>query len=168
MKIILDNMIAKADELLPELNGFVGVAEEPVTPDYLVAARQNGGDPMDLDPADGGFISKSDVVAIIDTMLTTETVANYYIAYSDPKMDALAAKYIQDLTRLVEEEATKANLLYPFHWLNTNGASEAVFPFYGKGKSLPRMKEISLKYDPKGVFQNLELGYKLWGTNLGI
>lgn len=46
-----------AREMIPQLDGFVGVAEEPVSGQFVAAARANGGDAMDLDPTNGGFIS---------------------------------------------------------------------------------------------------------------
>jgi hypothetical protein len=56
MPIIIDTMVTVAKELIPQFNGFVGTAEEPITADHIAAARANGGDPMDLDPADGGVL----------------------------------------------------------------------------------------------------------------
>ncbi|KAJ4302823.1 hypothetical protein N0V90_001714 [Kalmusia sp. IMI 367209] len=89
-------------------------------------------DPMDLgNCADGDFIN---IMAMSENMVIIEAIADYYIACSDSALDAQAAKYIEQLVRLVEVEAKNVNLLYPFHWLNTNGAAELVFALYGKCK----------------------------------
>ena len=59
MPIVIDTMVDVAKELIPQFDGFVGVAEEPITVKHLAAAKANGGDPMNLDPKDGGFLSET-------------------------------------------------------------------------------------------------------------
>jgi hypothetical protein len=58
MPIVIDTMVDVAKELIPKFDGFVGVAEEPITINHVKAAKANGGDPMNLNPEDGGFLSE--------------------------------------------------------------------------------------------------------------
>lgn len=62
--------------------------------------------------------------------------------------------------------AAKAqNLYYPFIYLNDAYNGQQPFPFYGEGKSLPKLNAAAQKYDPQGVFKNLLTGvFKLDGS----
>ncbi|KAF2796778.1 FAD-binding domain-containing protein [Melanomma pulvis-pyrius CBS 109.77] len=144
MPIVIDTMVDVAKELIPQFNGFVGTAEEPITADHLAAARANGGDPMDLDPANGGVF-----------------FALYYAAYTDPADDDKAENYLQTLISRVESTTKAKGLYYPYYFFNNLGIKQEPFKFYGGGKSLPKLKIISKKYDPLGVFQKLVPGFKL-------
>ncbi|KAF2823680.1 FAD-binding domain-containing protein [Ophiobolus disseminans] len=143
MPIVIDTMVDVAKELIPKFDGFVGVAEEPITIKHLEAAKANGGDPMNLDPKDGGFL-----------------MALYYTAYSDPKLDETAENYLKTLISTVEKKTKAKNLFYDFYFLNDLGIAQDAFTSY-KGGALNKLKAISRKYDPRGVFQHLVPGYKL-------
>jgi len=49
-------------------------------------------------------------------------------------------------------------LYYPFVFLNDAGAGQKTLSLYGKGESFQKLVEVSRKYDPSGVFQNLDAG----------
>lgn len=65
------------------------------------------------------------------------------------------------MIRTIAQRSMDAGLYYNFTFLNDAGHGQNPFILYGKGKSLPRMKKISQIYDPEGVFQKLESGFKL-------
>jgi hypothetical protein len=58
MDIVVNTMVEAARELMPNISGFVGIAEEPVSEYYVAAAAASGSDPMNLNPDDGGFLGK--------------------------------------------------------------------------------------------------------------
>lgn len=58
MAIINETLIDLANSMLPRVDCVVGAAVQPITEHLLQAARDNGGDAIDLDPADGRFIGK--------------------------------------------------------------------------------------------------------------
>ena len=58
MNMIYTNIVNPANQIIPGLNCTVGAAIQPVTKNHLQAARELGGDAIDLDPAKGDFVSK--------------------------------------------------------------------------------------------------------------
>lgn len=58
MYLINDTIIGLAKQELRGLNLSISAAVQPITEAHLTAAQEAGGDPLDLDPADGSFISK--------------------------------------------------------------------------------------------------------------
>ena len=57
MNVIYSNIVNAADRFLSGINCTVGAAIQPVTKYHLQAARDLGGDAIDLDPAKGDFVS---------------------------------------------------------------------------------------------------------------
>lgn len=64
----------------------------------------------------------------------------------------------------VQEQSNAKGLSYPFLFMNDAAAGQQILQSYGKGKSLPRLKQIRKRYDPEGVFQYLQPG----GFKVGI
>lgn len=117
---------------------------QPIGKAWLRAARQAGGDAIDLDPADGEFYA---MVAAFQW----EKAAD----------DARVNKAARDFVARIDAAANKKALHYPYNYINDAQQGQKVFEFYGKGKSLPKLKAIAKKYDPQGVFQTLVVGG--WG-----
>ena len=78
--------------------------------------------------------------------------------------DELVNQWSTDTIAAFDKATKAAGIYYPFIYLNDAAKGQTPFPFYGKGKSLPKMKAIAKKYDPSGVFQLLDAG----GFKLGI
>ncbi|KAF2003796.1 FAD-binding domain-containing protein [Amniculicola lignicola CBS 123094] len=116
----------------------VTLAYQPISAKWLQAARDNGGDAMDLDPKDGDFVAG----------LISAT-------WQDARDDKTMWKFAADCVAKIDRQTKAKGLYYPFTYLNDAGQGQNPFPLYGKGKSLPRMKAIQAKYDRKGVFKNL-------------
>ena len=87
-------------------------------------------------------------------------MALYYAAYSNPDLDNTVENYLKILISAVEKKTKAKNLYYNFYFLNDLGIAQDAFSSY-KGGSLDKLKAISKKYDPKGVFQKLVPGFKL-------
>ena len=76
--------------------------------------------------------------------------------------DALIKKFSQTQGDLLVQKAKAAGLYYPFIYINDASPGQNPYPLYGKGKSLPRLKQIRQKYDPSGLFQTYgSSGFKL-------
>ena len=58
MDMIYKNVVTTADNILSGINCTVGAAIQPITKNHLQAARDLGGDPIDLDPSKGDFVSE--------------------------------------------------------------------------------------------------------------
>lgn len=82
--------------------------------------------------------------------------------WDDPALDPNVVSFnnlaIAELTKRAKAE----DLYYPFTFLNDAGPGQEPFATYGKGKSLPKLQEISKAYDPEGIFQNHTGGFKLF------
>ena len=56
MNLINQHIVINVDAILSAVNCTVGSAVQPITKRHLKAARDAGGDAIDLDPADGNFV----------------------------------------------------------------------------------------------------------------
>ncbi|KAL8962112.1 MAG: hypothetical protein Q9193_001432, partial [Seirophora villosa] len=67
----------------------------------------------------------------------------------------------------IEQQAKARGIYYPWLFLNDAGITQDPISTYGYGASLPRLRAVSRKYDPKGIFQQnvpgFKLGYELHG-----
>ncbi|KAH7349080.1 hypothetical protein BKA66DRAFT_516624 [Pyrenochaeta sp. MPI-SDFR-AT-0127] len=144
MNLIYRVMIDTAKEILIGVNCTVGAAIQPITQAHIQAARDKGGDALDLNPADGGFV-----------------ISLYYAQWFDPADDDKIAQWSSKAVETLEAEATKLGILYAFKFLNDGGIGQHPISTYGGGRSLAKLKAIANKYDPKGVFQTLVPGFKL-------
>ncbi|KAI4213892.1 MAG: hypothetical protein LQ351_003587 [Letrouitia transgressa] len=150
MDIIYNTTTSLADQMLKNTNCSVGSAIQPVTVDHLKAAKAAGGDALDLDPARGAF-----VIALI------------FVNWHNAADDTLIKTYTDRVLASIERQTKAKGLYYPWLFLNDAGVTQDPISTYGYGKSLPRLKAVSRKYDPSGFFQKnvpgFKLGYELHG-----
>ncbi|KAI9878975.1 MAG: hypothetical protein M1830_010029 [Pleopsidium flavum] len=144
MDILYANIRNNADAILPGVNCSVGAAVQPITKSHLQAARNLGGDAIDLDPARGNF-----VIALI------------YGYWFDPRDDVKIKQWTDATLASIKKETEGKNLYYPWLFLNDAGQSQDPISTYGYGKSLAKMKAVSKMYDPMGIFQTSVPGFKL-------
>ena len=144
MNLIYHHARVQADKILSGVNATVGAAVQPITVDHLKAAHANGGDAIDLDPAQGPFV-----------------IALYYANWHDSTLDPLIKKWELATIAAVEKDAKARGLYYPWKFLNDAGQAQHPIATYGYGKSLARLRAVSKKYDPKGIFQKNVPGFKL-------
>ncbi|KAI9739477.1 MAG: hypothetical protein M1818_005165 [Claussenomyces sp. TS43310] len=135
---------------MPALKNVRGIklsaTHQTITKSWLTAAQAAGGDPMDLDPKNGNFIS-------------------YLMAsaWEDQVDDAIIHEFNDKCFEAIEAQAKSKGLYYGFEYLNDSPESERVFDLYGGGESLSKMRAIAKAYDPTGVFQTLMPGgFKLF------
>lgn len=144
MDLIYHHIREQADVILAGVNASVGAAVQPITVNHLKAARNSGGDAIDLDPAQGPF-----VIALI------------YGNWFDPELDPLIKQWTLATIAAIEKDAKRRDLYYPWTFLNDAGQAQDPISTYGYGKSLRRMRAVSEKYDPQGIFQKNVPGFKL-------
>ena len=70
-------------------------------------------------------------------------------------------RWSEAVVEAIEIDAKGKGLHYHFYFLNDASKRQRPFEAYGYGKSLPRLRETSERYDPDGVFQTLVPGFKL-------
>jgi FAD/FMN-containing dehydrogenase len=140
----------------------VELAYQPISAKWLQAARDNGGDAMDLDPKDGDFVGKLTPSRLHVHSLTHVLAGLISATWQDARDDKTMWKFAADSVAKINRQTNALGLYYPFTYLNDAGKGQNPFPLYGKGKSLPRMKAIQAKFDRTGVFKNLiASGFKL-------
>lgn len=82
--------------------------------------------------------------------------------WTNAEDDAIMRNFSVQTIASLENASKEQGIYYPFIYLNDAGEGTSVYPLYGGGKSLPRMKNIRQRYDPDAVFQELEgSGFKL-------
>ncbi|KAL8725790.1 MAG: hypothetical protein Q9166_007121 [cf. Caloplaca sp. 2 TL-2023] len=132
---------AKAKTLRPVTGLIISFVYQPLTTDLLKASRANGGDAIDLDPADGPIMG----------MIVNAAWEN---AADDNYVNGWAAELIDS----IDAQAKTAGYYYPFIFLNDAATGQKVLNKYGKGASLPKLKTVAQRFDPNGVFQTLAGG----------
>ncbi|ROW15368.1 hypothetical protein VPNG_02261 [Cytospora leucostoma] len=146
VQLAYDTILEPALQQLQSINNsYVAVAYQPISQLWLQAARDAGGDAIDLDPDDGSL------VALVIT-------AGWSDAADDETIYAFTSSALANLTTKAKEQ----DVFYDFVYLNDAAAGQSPYETYGKGKSLPRLKEIQARYDPLSVFKDLATsGFKL-------
>ncbi|KAF2764142.1 FAD-binding domain-containing protein [Teratosphaeria nubilosa] len=144
-KTFTDSVLAAMTKLTNTSGTSASLAMQPITVALLQAARDAGGDAINLDPADGPFLS----------ILIT-------LQWSDAADDATVHSIAQDFICRLEEKTKSMELYYPFKYMNDAMRGQEIYKAYGGGKSLPKLKAIQSAYDPAGVFAQFEnSGFKL-------
>lgn len=95
-------------------------------------------------------------------------VAEVYVDWSNPNDDQIVKAFLTSTIAEIEEQTKAKGLYYPFKWLNDAGIGENPISSYGYGASLSKLRAISKKYDPNGVFQKLVPGFKLGFDFAGV
>ncbi|TGJ88404.1 hypothetical protein E0Z10_g329 [Xylaria hypoxylon] len=133
---------------MPELKKVKGLVltttPQMLTRAWLQAARDSGGDPMDIEPHDG----------IILNLVGS--------AWENESDDELVYEFSRRLIAAIDERSKAEGLYAPFIYINDAGPGQEPFKLYGNGKSILKMKKIRDRYDPHHYFQRLlPGGFKL-------
>lgn len=79
----------------------------------------------------------------------------YSVQWTDSADDGEALAAIRGFTDRVEELLKKRGLFLGTKMMNDAGDAQNVLESYGE-ENLKRLKDVSAKYDPLGVFQKLQ------------
>ncbi|KAL8917865.1 MAG: hypothetical protein Q9208_007687 [Pyrenodesmia sp. 3 TL-2023] len=141
VKFAYDIFKTKAQTLKPVPGLLAVFVYQPLTVALLRKSRANGGDAMDLDPADGP------IMALIIN-----------VAWKNAADDVYVNAWAKDLLDTVDAQAKAKGYFNPFIFLNDAQPDQRVFASYGKGTSFPKLRAAAAKYDPTQVFQKLDAG----------
>lgn len=119
----------------------------PLTRALLRNSQAAGGNAMDIDPADGPLL----IILLNPTWNSSDD-------------DDRVHRVTEGLLATFKSLASAKNLLHRYIFTNYAYQKEDLFKSYGE-ESLMRLKEVSKKFDPDGIFQKaVPGGFKLLGT----
>ncbi len=127
--------IADAPALVP------AATLQVITVPQLEKMAKNGGNPLGLSTADGPLI-----------------LLNLNMMWSDIADDTRILKANSNIIKRADAEASKRGLNNDYIYMNYASQFQAVIPSYGAANQ-QRLKNVAKKYDPTGVFQDLQPGY---------
>lgn len=128
-----------------DAEGFIfSFGFHPLTKTLLEASQRAGGNAMDIPPSDGPLF-----VVLINPA--------WKLADDDTRIFTEVESLVADLRKLARDKG----LLHSYTFTNYGYSKDDVIAGYGK-ESMSRLKAISQKYDPEGVFQKgVPGGFKL-------
>ncbi|RFU29595.1 hypothetical protein B7463_g6732, partial [Scytalidium lignicola] len=137
VNIFMDEIaaVANASGILPS------IVLQPITTDMTSHFTQNGGNALGITAADGPL-----------------TLINLSISWSSATDDDAIMAAARNTINRVNSTAYSMGLGHPFLYQNYAALEQKVFPSYG-AQNYKKLKQISKKYDPDGVFQILQPGY---------
>ncbi|KAF2787102.1 FAD-binding domain-containing protein [Melanomma pulvis-pyrius CBS 109.77] len=135
----------EAVEELKSADGFMfSLGYFPLTKALLRNSQAAGGNAMDIDPADGPLF----IILLNPTWNSSD---------DDDRVHRVTEGLLATFRRL----ASAKNLLHRYIFTNYAYQKEDLFEGYGE-ESLMRLKEVSKKFDPDGIFQKaVPGGFKL-------
>jgi hypothetical protein len=84
------------------------------------------------------------------------------IGWTNAADDALITQVAKDVITEIDKQAKKLNQFFDLKYLNYASPWQQVIPSYG-ADNVAKLKSVSKKYDPKGVFQKkVPGGFKLF------
>jgi hypothetical protein len=141
------------DELqsIKDVAGIVPAATlQVISQGQLAQMSKNGGNPLGLSAADGPYI-----------------LMNPNVQWTNAADDARVIGAYASFVSRCDAEAKKRGLYENYLYMNYASQYQAVVPSYGAANQ-QRLKQVAAKYDPTGVYQNLQPGYfKLDGSPAG-
>jgi hypothetical protein len=142
VRLINDTVTVDAVKNLKNLTGVnVGISYQWVPKSWLQAAKQSGGDAIDIDPSNGDLL-----------------ILNLVTQWQSAADDDTIANWTNSVIELLKKKATALGLYFPFIYLNDAQEGANPFPLYGNGKSLQKLLTTRRKYDKDAVFQDLMPG----------
>lgn len=103
--------------------------------------QKRGGNALGLNVADGPIL-----------------LININIRWERKKDDARVMKASENIVRRMREEAQRRGMWVEYLYMNYASEFQDVIGSYGE-EQVERLKAVAKKYDPKGVFQELQPGY---------
>ncbi|KAI4280384.1 MAG: hypothetical protein L6R38_004507 [Xanthoria sp. 2 TBL-2021] len=149
----LDRVYTLWDTTIPTIKPIPGIqwalSIQPIPPTITSRSAPLGGNSLGLSPTDDG--------PLVNCLLT----ATWNNTADDELAQTTAVKLFND----IEKEArfqNKPSLYHPYKYLNYADGGQDVIGGYGTNVR-NRLRRVSRKYDPRGVFQRqVTGGFKLW------
>ncbi|KAF1848040.1 FAD-binding domain-containing protein [Cucurbitaria berberidis CBS 394.84] len=131
--------------LLPDVQNLPGafptISIQAITAGQLKGMQKNGGNALGLDAAKGPYF-----------------IMNMSSRWKNAADDAAILKFFSTIIKQVKAEAQKKGLDNAYIYMNYASQFEDPIASYGAG-NVGRLKQVSARYDPAGVFQNLHPGH---------
>jgi hypothetical protein len=141
------------DELnsIKDVQGIVpAVTLQVITQGMLAQMSKNGGNPLGLTAASGPYL-----------------LLNPNVQWTNAADDARVIGAYSRIISRSDAEAKSRGLYEDYLYMNYASQYQAVVPSYGAANQ-QRLKQVSARYDPTGVYQKLQPGYfKLDGAPAG-
>jgi hypothetical protein len=141
------------DELnsIKDVQGIVpAVTLQVITQGMLAQMSKNGGNPLGLTAASGPYL-----------------LLNPNVQWTNAADDARVIGAYSRIISRSDAEAKSRGLYEDYLYMNYASQYQAVVPSYGPANQ-QRLKQVSARYDPTGVYQKLQPGYfKLDGAPAG-
>lgn len=129
-------------DAIRDVNGIVpALTLQVITKGQLNAMTKNGGNPLGLSEAAGPFL-----------------LVNLNMMWTNPADEARVLTVNANVVRRADALAKQRNLYEDYLYMNYASQFQAVIPSYGASNQ-QRLKQVAAKYDPTGVYQNLQPGY---------
>ncbi|KAF8855560.1 FAD-binding domain-containing protein [Acephala macrosclerotiorum] len=129
------NNIKNVSDILPSC------VFQPITTALISHFSKNGGNALGVTTADGPLV-----------------LLNIAISWSSAANDELVMSAARSMVKRSNATAYAQGLGHPFVYQNYASLEQPVFASYGQ-ENLAKLQAVSKKYDPKGVWQNLQPGY---------
>lgn len=130
---------------IPMISGLPGsfgvLLFQTITVPQMVSMRQNGGNPLGLDPEGGPVFLMS-----------------MNVWWNNSNDDSKAYTFVSGVQRKVVTKAREMNLENDYIYMNYASQFQDVIRSYGAANKA-RLIQIAKKYDPNGVFQVLQPGH---------
>ncbi|KAL2150094.1 hypothetical protein VTH82DRAFT_7770 [Thermothelomyces myriococcoides] len=132
-------------ETIKDIEGFIfGLTIFPLTKAHLQHSVEAGGNAMDILPSDGPLL-----ILLINP------------SWTRPEDDNRVFAAVESLLANMRQLAAKRGCLHRYIYANYGYHKDDIMAGYGE-KSLERLREVSRKYDPDGMFQRgIAGGFKL-------
>jgi len=118
-----------------------------ITTDMLNQMKKNGGNALGLSTADGNLL-----------------LLNLSFMWANASDDAAVQAVLGAIVSKSIAYAKQTNVYHPYLYMNYASQYQAVIPSYGSN-NYHRLQQTAEKYDPYGIFQELEPGYFKLSSN---
>jgi FAD/FMN-containing dehydrogenase len=127
---------------IEDVEGIVpAIVFQAITTDVVARFARNGGNCLGIEQGEGPLI-----------------VINFAVWWKNESDDELVLGVAKSIIDRTTAKAKEIGAHHRYLYQNYADISQDVFASYGE-ENLERLREISLKYDPKQVFQKLQPGY---------
>ncbi|KAL4966563.1 FAD-binding oxidoreductase [Aspergillus stella-maris] len=135
---VFEETVESMREELQSVSGLIVRSNhQAITQGWLEAAREAGGDAMDIDPSEVYLLGAQ---------------------WDNAADDEVVREFSRRCTRIIERRAREEGIYHPFRFLNDASGDQNPFAGYGSELTRSRMREIRREYDPQCIFQRLMPG----------
>ncbi|KZM26852.1 flavin adenine dinucleotide binding [Ascochyta rabiei] len=142
---LLSFVVNTFNELLPDIldakDLLPTISIQLITIPQLQQMKKHGGNALGISPADGPLF-----------------MINLATMWTNPADDHRILKFSNDIITKTKAEAVKKGLDNDFIYMNYASPYQSVISSYG-AKNQKRLRSVAKRFDPTGVFQELQPGY---------